>query len=424
MTELTGKSTLSLRKKDIIDSSRDAFNVGRRKIRFAHQASNTGGDTYIPLDNLNFPSFLVDTLYENPDAKTLTQANLRYYYPNMQLMSTSKGILIPDISFTATNTKINFEGFTADPDEIFYGIIDYSARPNTLFVDAVPVNVSRTLPGGQTTFNVGEAFRVNEFINESSGAVKVYVDGNLVYRNSGNSSVNQDKDYYEVPSSNGLGTAIEFNSSSVNSREVTVVSNYAYVDRPEMHFLQRFDILAAQLEEIAQQGGYSLDLSAFPNRLDLKQFGDRLIAAEQAATDDGKVGDVVESLLDEVQFQNERNSTWVLADGRNVAGSKFENITNMSNVPDARGMFLRGKNNGRNDGLEDPAGERNLGDFQNDEFKSHTHSLPNLTSDSGSSTDGPNTPNDGTVENSTGATGGDETRPKNIAVNYFIKIND
>lgn len=157
--------------------------------------------------------------------------------------------------------------------------------------------------------------------------------------------------------------------------------------------------------------------------------------AAGGALNDGFVGDVVTSMLTEAQFQNQRNAGWVLMDGRNVNGSKYSTITGNSNIPDARGLFLRGKNNGRIDGLQNPDGDLAIGTYQSDAFASHTHiqnshnHSTNIPALAASGTDGGpayiNTT--ASVTGSTTATnqnsGGNETRPKNITVNYFIKIN-
>lgn len=85
------------------------------------------------------------------------------------------------------------------------------------------------------------------------------------------------------------------------------------------------------------------------------------------------VGSAVAAMLTEAQFQAQNGTGWVLADGRSVTGSAYATITGNSNIPDWRGVYLRGKNNGRTDGYEDPYGEATLGDYQGSHIKGHTH---------------------------------------------------
>jgi len=57
------------------------------------------------------------------------------------------------------------------------------------------------------------------------------------------------------------------------------------------------------------------------------------------------VGDIRQSVLTESQFKTAlglgESGKWVLADGRNVAGSRYEAITGSSTVPDLRGGYIR-----------------------------------------------------------------------------------
>ncbi len=90
-------------------------------------------------------------------------------------------------------------------------------------------------------------------------------------------------------------------------------------------------------------------------------------------------------------------------------------------IPDLRGLFIRGVDNGRGIDIN-----RVLGSFQNDSFKSHQHyhRMPSTWACDGA---GPVTFFSGTnrggsgVGNYTNSIGGSETRPKNIALNYLIK---
>jgi hypothetical protein len=177
----------------------------------------------------------------------------------------------------------------------------------------------------------------------------------------------------------------------------------------------------------------------------------------------GQVGDVVDSVLDEATMQSIRGPNWVLMDGRNIEGTQLAAITGWTNLPDARGLFRRAKNNGRDDGNENPAGEENIGAFEDDSTKrpntnfttnstgDHRHHIAanindNTTDDhlgggnqlkrasnsgdaryvtQGSSTDATTGRTSQVGNHSHSITGGgdDETRPKNITVNTYIKID-
>lgn len=99
------------------------------------------------------------------------------------------------------------------------------------------------------------------------------------------------------------------------------------------------------------------------------------------------------------------------------------------NLPDLRGYFLRGQDDSQS--VDPDAGSRtamstggntgdNVGSIQDDAFESHTHSLPTSQSVDGGLLykAGQTTPVQGQTS---GATGGNETRPKNVYVRYYIK---
>lgn len=85
------------------------------------------------------------------------------------------------------------------------------------------------------------------------------------------------------------------------------------------------------------------------------------------------------------------------------------------NLPDLRGEFIRGFDDGRGVDVG-----RLIGSAQADELKSHTHASSAFSSNSDEllATGGVTAANNGT---STGSTGGTETRPRNIAMLYCIK---
>lgn len=150
------------------------------------------------------------------------------------------------------------------------------------------------------------------------------------------------------------------------------------------------------------------------------------------------VGTIVPSMLDPRAFAkiagdpgdfDPRTSIWVPADKRDVAGSRYaKEVSGI--VPDFRGMFLRGLNYSdtdrvRSDGLQDPDGAgRRPGSIQHDAVIKHSHQMTEFQMGSERHGSG-----DGAYEHSVNTTtgvnadGGSETRPKNMAVFYYIKIN-
>ncbi len=153
----------------------------------------------------------------------------------------------------------------------------------------------------------------------------------------------------------------------------------------------------------------------------------------------GPIGTIVTSMLNAATFAQEVGDSgsfdvtsdhWIPADGRTVTGSDYAVLVS-GNVPDLRGMFVRGLNTFENvigireDGNEDPDGDlRSAGEYQSDEFKDHNHGFTHRwadTVDQGNMA----TYKSGTNDNHSAITlsGGTETRPKNISVYYYIKIN-
>ena len=86
------------------------------------------------------------------------------------------------------------------------------------------------------------------------------------------------------------------------------------------------------------------------------------------------------------------------------------------NVPDLRGEFLRGYDDSR--GVDSG---RIFGSAQVDDFKSHTHLRPAIGSNLGSSSGDWYSANTALNNTATSATGGSETRPRNIALLACIK---
>lgn len=145
------------------------------------------------------------------------------------------------------------------------------------------------------------------------------------------------------------------------------------------------------------------------------------------------LGSIEMSMVTEAQFQSLRNAGWVLCDNRSIVGSALNLLTGQTNATDGRGRFSRGKDNGR--GL-DPNGDSPINTLRAQSLKIHSHavSLNNVdgcaTSVLAKLVDDDNdlpgvVPTDINlaVSLTINASGIAESRPNNITVNCFIRIN-
>lgn len=133
-----------------------------------------------------------------------------------------------------------------------------------------------------------------------------------------------------------------------------------------------------------------------------------------------------------------QKSKWAPCDGRPLPNSKFSVIASQPNAPDFRGVFIRGLNSFDPGYTIDPKDKSQLNPnptslavYQPDEFKSHNHDVTGNTLTFAH----PEYPGMGMQSDnkqqftfpkpniSIGNRGGDETRPKNVSVYYYIKIN-
>jgi hypothetical protein len=165
------------------------------------------------------------------------------------------------------------------------------------------------------------------------------------------------------------------------------------------------------------------------------------------------------TILGEQKGVNNKKSTYAPCDGRSIKESDLETMTRVSATqpdpehhiefaPDLRGKFLRGLNlmysPGQGNNFDptqtgDPDGDhRKVGEYQKDVLIAHNHPasgyLNGSVSGSNNTRDVDNgnkkynsDPNFGahnvTVTVSNNVNGGQETRPRNVAVYYYIKIN-
>jgi hypothetical protein len=137
------------------------------------------------------------------------------------------------------------------------------------------------------------------------------------------------------------------------------------------------------------------------------------------------MGCIEQSTLTEAQFQHANGSNWVLCDGRTIVGTKLAQLTGISNAPDLRGEFLRGKNFGHFPDIE----EADLGVPEADTVGPHKHNI--LVVDMSSPNTGGGILWDGGKRFVLGVNplvqgvspAAPETRPRNVTVNFYLKIN-
>lgn len=135
---------------------------------------------------------------------------------------------------------------------------------------------------------------------------------------------------------------------------------------------------------------------------------------------------------------NPATSSYAPCDGRTVVGSKLAQITGRPGLPDLRGKFLRGLNLIYSVGQPlpfdpnsngDPETNRTIGNYQQDDFKSHGHGASSSsgfafrTSGMGIQSDEGAEVQFGAPSITVHASGGSETRPRNVSVYFYIKIN-
>jgi len=155
------------------------------------------------------------------------------------------------------------------------------------------------------------------------------------------------------------------------------------------------------------------------------------------------IGTIVSSMLKPTEFAkavgdlDRETIEWVLADEqKDITNSLYGQLSGRTNTPDLRGMFLRGMNVEGVGG--DPEKKRTVGDYQPDALQKHGHKTDALklwrhisanTSELGYTSTGGADYGPASVMNVTDldlkppVRKADETRPKNVAVYFYIKIN-
>jgi hypothetical protein len=281
---ITGATSLSIRKKDLDNQNSNA--IGFNKLIFAHEA--TGGEAVIDITSLTTPSSMLNNGFTQPTALQLQNAKLFHHRKNLTVVSSSKGLLQDWVSYRVTSSNtITFEGFTADPGEIFLCTLDNNPSNGLQQVDAAPIVVTGTVLAGNQDINVGTPFEINKYPSQQLGSVTVFVDGMPQFRNAGNATANPaaDGDYEEVDAGGGLGTIIRLNDTTGADRVWQVVSNGAIVNPPDDSRDATIESLAGQVDAMVPYlavtaGVPESTFQGAPNNVNLKGFGDRVFKLE------------------------------------------------------------------------------------------------------------------------------------------------
>lgn len=141
----------------------------------------------------------------------------------------------------------------------------------------------------------------------------------------------------------------------------------------------------------------------------------------------GVIGDVKYSILEPNTFYKVNGKGWVLMDGRSIDSSALFNL-GQTRIPDARGLFIRAMDMGRDtvDNKGDPEwSSRDVITPQMDDFRKHNHHINIVLSHGNWAYGGNNWATQTNTDPKTADSfneGGKETRPKNIALYIYIKI--
>jgi hypothetical protein len=284
---LTGRNTLSLRKRDVLEQ-KQAGSAYKRLV-FAHKATSAG-QTGINITSLTQPSEMAALGFTNPSTAELQAGKMLFYKKNLTVISSSKGLLIQDLSYTVpTNERIAFQGFTSDENEIFTCVLESSVKDGLQVVDAIAITSTGELAISATDYNVGTPFQVGKNISTQMGSVLVFRDGVLQARNPSNGT--SGGNYQEVDAGGGLGSIIRFNDAPVSTpASIIVVSNGSVAERPTGSMMAVVESLAGQMDLViptvaALAGQPQTNFQGAPNNVDLKNFGDKVADHEVTIQD-------------------------------------------------------------------------------------------------------------------------------------------
>ena len=301
------KTSISLSKKDLAKSRISP--VGYRNVVFYHRA--TAAQSTINLMALTLPSAEMPTVVQ-ATTEELGSARLIVNKKNLKLTSSMKGDLIQGLDYiVADSTTIlligPYETIGAEVDEIFVGVIVQAPVSDLVVASSKNVVRSYTLPIGQNTLNLAHEYKVNEYSSENIGIIKLFVNGVLALRNTGNSAVSLDKDYYEVDSGSGFGSTVYFNVAPVGTVHEIVV-DFGVQAITDFNAIGAIESLSGSVKKIADDlaviagttpGDY---LNANPSDVERRGFGDMVLDHEVRIDAAETAIDAAETAIDAIEL--------------------------------------------------------------------------------------------------------------------------
>jgi hypothetical protein len=271
-----GKGNLSYKKQNV--QKQNAPHTGVKNITFAHLFSNAG-ETTIPFDALVTPPEWSTSGLVNPTSQSLLSAQLQVFKNNVTVTSSARG-LIQKSEYIVHGNRIEFKNITSLVNEHFEVEVADILITGNLIVDMQTIRVEGELQDTETDFNMGYEFDV---LNEE---IIVFRDGIQMFRSDNNDSSGTTGNYYYVDTDgDGRSSLLRFFEPSVGVEGILVATTGGVVDNANVSTFQQIEHLAGQLDAIvptvaALAGVPESNFRANPNNVDLKTFGQRVLALE------------------------------------------------------------------------------------------------------------------------------------------------
>lgn len=284
-----GKLVKSRRKAVFANEQKTTYTP--KRLQFAHQMAM--GDTDINLTALVAPVSMPG--FASSSTPDLLSGHIYTYKNNLTLMRSDGSALIPYMEYLVISDSLIRLLSPAQAGTVVYGTIE-APSSGTVSVDGFNIIATGQLTVGQTDVAVGTPFQLFKNPSSQIGSVLVFRNGRLMLRNDGNITSGPSVtvgNYQEVPTGVGLTNVISFNRPGVTLSDgsletYTVVSNGIVALQPTDGILAILDSIGGQMDQViavlaAVSGQPTSFFQSNPNQVDLRSFGDRVIALEDVS---------------------------------------------------------------------------------------------------------------------------------------------